>query len=180
VTVRVAGRRDEIRTGTTTAGIGAFVFGVVAAHAEAVLHQCDSQAGLGPVLGGVRGVEEVGEEEADELEGHADHPVPEEGEEGADGEAVDEDVVGGGGAVCEDRGFPVWRGGVGGGLFVGLGVEVSGYSVGLKDFVACSHAGFLREVSLRVLRRVGTWRLGWRRRRHGRLRCRHRRAFDRW
>ena len=69
-------------------------------------------------------MKEVGEEEADEMEGHADHAVPEEGEEGADGETVDEDVVGGRGAVRKDRGFPVWRGGISGGLFVGLALRL--------------------------------------------------------
>lgn len=39
------------------------------------------------------GVQEVGEQEADELEGHAYEPVPDEGEERADEQAVYEDVV---------------------------------------------------------------------------------------
>lgn len=54
------------------------------AHLEAVLHECDSEAGAGAVLCCVAGVEEVGEEESDELEGHGDEGVPDEGEEGSD------------------------------------------------------------------------------------------------
>lgn len=65
-------------------------------------------------------MQEVGEEEADELEGHAYHAVPNKGEEAADGEAVDEDVVRVVAAGGEDGGFPVGRCCVGGGLFVGL------------------------------------------------------------
>lgn len=74
----------------------------------------------------MRGVQEVGEEKADELEGHAYHSVPDEAEDGADGEAVDIDVVGPAEAGGEDCGFPVRRGGVGCGLFVGLREVVSG------------------------------------------------------
>ena len=60
----------------------------VATHIETVLYQCDTEAGPRAVFGGVCGVEEIGEEESDELEGHADHAVPDEAEERADGEAV--------------------------------------------------------------------------------------------
>lgn len=90
-----------------------------ALHREAVLYERDAQAGARPVLGRVRGVQEIGEQEADELEGHGDHGVPDEAEDGADGEAVDEDFVADH-AGREDRGFPVGRRGVCGGLFVGL------------------------------------------------------------
>lgn len=71
------------------------------------------------MLGRVRGVQEVGEQEANELKGHADHGVPNEGEEAADGKAVDVDFVACG-ARSEDCGFPVRRCRVGGGLFIGL------------------------------------------------------------
>ena len=53
----------------------------VAAHVETVLYEGDAKASSGAVLRGVCGVQEVGEEEADELEGHADHAVPDEAEE---------------------------------------------------------------------------------------------------
>ena len=89
-------------------------------HGEAVLDEGDAEAGAGAVFGRVGGVQEVCEEEADELEGHGDHGVPDEAEDGADGEAFDEDFVAVG-ARGEDGGFPVRGGGVGGGLFVGLG-----------------------------------------------------------
>ncbi len=39
-------------------------------------------------------MQEVGEQEPDELEGHADHAVPDETEEGANREAVDVDFIG--------------------------------------------------------------------------------------
>lgn len=65
-------------------------------------------------------MEQVGEQEADELEGHGDHAVPDEGDDGADGHAFDVNVVGTAEAGGEDGGFPVWRGGVCGCLFVGL------------------------------------------------------------
>ena len=71
------------------------------------------------MLCGVGGVQEVGEQEADELEGCADHAIPDKGEEAADGQAVDVDVVGGG-AGREDSGFPVGRRCVGRGLLVSL------------------------------------------------------------
>ena len=89
-------------------------------HVEAVLDESEAEAGARAVFGGVGGVEEVGEEEADELEGHADHAVPHEGEDGADGEAIDVDFVRGH-AGGEDGGFPVGGCGVGGGGLVGLG-----------------------------------------------------------
>lgn len=89
------------------------------AEAEAELDEGDAEAGAGAVFGGVGRVQEVGEQEADELEGHADHGVPDEAEEGADGEALDEDFVAKG-AGGQDGGFPVGRGCVGGGLFVRL------------------------------------------------------------
>ena len=67
------------------------------------------------------GVEEVGEEEADELEGHADHAVPDEAEERADWEAIDVDFVRGiEVAWGEDGGFPIGRCGICGGCFIGL------------------------------------------------------------
>ena len=55
------------------------------------------------------------------MEGHGDQRVPDEGEEGANQEPIDEDVVGvAGQAVWTEHGvLPVRRGGVCGGLFVG-------------------------------------------------------------
>ena len=69
---------------TTTVRWGC-VFADVASHEESVLHHGDAEAGPGSVFGGVGGVEEVGEEETDDLEGGADHSVPDEAEEGTDG-----------------------------------------------------------------------------------------------
>ena len=87
---------------------------------ETVLNERDAEACEGAVLGCVRRVQEVSEEEADDREDHGDHAVPHEAEEGADGHAVDEDVVGTAEAGCEDGRFPVWWGLVGRCLFVGL------------------------------------------------------------
>ena len=89
------------------------------AEAKAKLDEGDAETGARSVLCGVGGVQEVGEEEADELEGHGDHGVPDEAEEGADGQALDKDLVAKG-AGGEDGGFPVGRCCVGGGLFVCL------------------------------------------------------------
>jgi len=91
------------------------------AHLESILHQGNTQTRARAVFGGVRGVQQVGEQEADELEGHGNERVPDEGEEGADEEAVDEDVirVAGAGVGGEDCGLPVGRCGVRGGLLVG-------------------------------------------------------------
>lgn len=120
------GRLAELRFPTRERGIrGASAAG--AAHIEAVLDEGDAETGARAVLGGVGGVQEVGEEEANELEGHADHAVPDEGEEGADGQAFVVDFVSGH-AGGEDGGFPVGRGCVGGGLFVGLGSMLAGRS----------------------------------------------------
>lgn len=77
--------------GVVSAGSGGFTLS--GAHVEAVLHKGDAEPGSRTVFGGVRGVEEVGEEETDKLEGHADHGVPDKGEEGADGKAFDVDFV---------------------------------------------------------------------------------------
>ncbi len=107
--MRFPARRRGIRRGSAAG----------AAHVEAVLHEGDAETGARAVLGGVSGVQEVGEEEANELEGHADHTVPDEGKEGADGQAFVVDFVSGH-AGGEDGGLPVGRGCVGGGLFVGL------------------------------------------------------------
>jgi hypothetical protein len=68
----------------------------------------------------VSGVEEVCEEEADELEGHRDHGVPDETEYGADREAIDVDIIRAAESGSEDCGFPIWRCCVCGGLFVSL------------------------------------------------------------
>lgn len=89
------------------------------AHVEAVLNKGDAKTGARAILSRVGGVQEVGEEEANELEGHADHAVPNKGKEGADGQAFVVDFVGRH-ARGEDGGFPIGRGCVGGGLFIGL------------------------------------------------------------
>lgn len=91
-----------------------------ALHHEAELDQRDAQAGARSVFGGVGGVQKVGEQEADELEGHGDHAIPDEGDDGTDGHAFDVNVIGPAEAGGEDGGFPVGRGGVCGCLFVGL------------------------------------------------------------
>lgn len=88
VRVRVGRGRDEIGGG---AGAGADCGG---AHTETVLDEGDAEAGFRAVLCGVGGMQQVGEQEADELEGGADHAVPDEGEEAADGQPVNVDVVG--------------------------------------------------------------------------------------
>lgn len=64
-------------------------------------------------------MKEVGEQEADKLEGHRDHGIPDEGEDGADREAFDEDFIAKS-ARSEDGSFPVGRCSVGGGLFICL------------------------------------------------------------
>ena len=60
------------------------------------------------MLCGVCGVKEVCKEESDELEGHGDKSVPDKGEETANNEAVDEDVVAVEGSRGQNRSFPVW------------------------------------------------------------------------
>ena len=90
-------------------------------HVESVLHECYAQAGSGAVFGGVGGVEEVREEETDELEGHGDHAVPDEGEDGADRKPFIEDLVWPAEPRCENGGFPIRWCGVCSGLFVCLG-----------------------------------------------------------
>lgn len=93
------------------------------AESETELHERDTETSAGSVLCGVGRVEEVGEEESDELEGHGDHGVPEEAEEGADGEAFDKDFIAKS-AGSEDGGFPVGWCRVCGSLFICL-VHVS-------------------------------------------------------
>ena len=82
------------------------------AHVEAVLDESDAEACSGAVLGGVGGVEQVGEEETNELEGHADHTIPDEAEEGAHWKAVNVHFIGRMKAGSEDGCFPVGRSGV--------------------------------------------------------------------
>lgn len=103
------------RRGGRTTGRGDCAF-----HGEAELDEGYAQAGEGAVLGGVRGVQEVGEQEANDLEGHGDHSVPDEGEDGADGQAVDVDFVRAAEAGREDGGFPVGWCRICCGLFIGL------------------------------------------------------------
>ena len=89
------------------------------AETETELYECDTETSAGSILCSVGSVEQIGEEETDELEGHGDHSVPEETEEGADGKTFDEDFIAES-AGSEDGGFPVGWCGVCGGLFVGL------------------------------------------------------------
>jgi hypothetical protein len=89
------------------------------AETETELYKCDTETSAGSILCSVGSVEQIGEEETDELEGHGDHSVPEETEEGADGKTFDEDFIAES-AGSEDGGFPVGWCGVCGGLFVGL------------------------------------------------------------
>lgn len=63
-------------------------------HVEPVLDKCDAKPGARPVLRRVRRVQEVGEQETDQLEGHADHAVPDETEYGSDGHPVDVYFIG--------------------------------------------------------------------------------------
>ena len=53
-------------------------------------------------------VKEVCEEETNKLEGHGDESVPDEGEETADYQTVDKDVVAVESARSQDRSLPVW------------------------------------------------------------------------
>lgn len=59
-----------------------------ALHVEAVLDERDAEAGAGTVLGRVRRVQEICQEETDELKGRRNHAVPNEGEDGAHRHAV--------------------------------------------------------------------------------------------
>lgn len=100
------------------------------------MDKSDAQAGSGAVLGRVCGVQEVGKEEADVREGHTDHAVPNEGKEGTDGKALDVDFVRGREARGKDGGgFPVGRGGVCSGCFVGLDLKglISGCGDGERE-----------------------------------------------
>ena len=54
------------------------------------------------------GVKEICEEETYELEGHGDKGVPDKGEQTADYEAVNEDVVAVESARSQNRSLPVW------------------------------------------------------------------------
>jgi hypothetical protein len=118
VCVRVAGYAAvEARAGDVVAAAAGVEDG--GAEAEAELDECDTEASAGSVLGGVSGVQKIGEEEADKLEGHGYHGVPYEAEERADGEALDKDFVAEG-TGSEDGGFPVRRCCVGSSLFVCL------------------------------------------------------------
>ena len=90
-----------------------------ALHAEAVLHERDAESGPGAIFCSVGGMEEIGEEEADDLERHADHCVPYKGEDGADWQAVDVDFIAYH-ARSQDGCFPVRRGSIGSGRFVRL------------------------------------------------------------
>ena len=60
---------------------------VVAAafHVETVLDKSETEASSAAVFRGVGCVEEVGEEETNDLEGHRDHAVPDKREYGSNG-----------------------------------------------------------------------------------------------
>lgn len=88
-------------------------------HVEAILYQRDAETSSRAVFGGVGGVQEIGEEESDKLKRHADHAVPDEGEEGAHRQAFIVDLIGGH-TGSKDGGFPIGRSSVCGGLFVTL------------------------------------------------------------
>lgn len=60
---------------------------------KTVLNECDAETGAGTESGGVGCVEEIGEEETYELERDGDEHVPEEREEGACGESVDDHLA---------------------------------------------------------------------------------------
>lgn len=85
-----------------------------AAQRKPILNQRDAKPRPGAEACRVSGMEEVGKEEADELEGDRDEHVPEEGEERAGREGVDDhfaDGVWGKGGV--DSRLPIWGDGVG-------------------------------------------------------------------
>jgi hypothetical protein len=92
-------------------------------------------------------VEEVCEEETDELEGHGDHGIPHETEDGSDGKAVNVDFVAKD-ARGEDSGFPVRWGCVCGGLFVRLkDVSITTIHSNAANCVgACIPEAFLRDL----------------------------------
>jgi hypothetical protein len=71
------------------------------------LNKCNTETGSRAILCGVCGVEKVSQEEADELEGHGDHAVPDKGKDRANREAFYVDVVGPTEARCKNRCFPV-------------------------------------------------------------------------
>jgi hypothetical protein len=96
VRVRIGRRAHRRRVGPASTSVAAgrrTAEDAAAFQGEAVLDQGDAEASEGAVLGRVRRVQEVGEEEADPGEGHGNHAVPNKGEDGADGQAVDEDFV---------------------------------------------------------------------------------------
>ena len=66
----------------------------VATHGEAILNERDAEACSRAELRSMGGVEQVREHEAHELERDADEHVPQEGEERARGEAVDNHLAG--------------------------------------------------------------------------------------
>lgn len=83
-----------------------------ALHVKPILDQSDAQTGTRAVLRCVRRVEEIGEQETDELEGHGNHAVPDEAEYGADWHAIDIDLVRATKARGENGRLPVWGCGI--------------------------------------------------------------------
>ena len=65
-------------------------------------------------------MEEIGEQKADELEGHGNESIPDEGEHRSDKEAIHEDVIAVVSTRSENGSLPIWWCCVCGGLFVGL------------------------------------------------------------
>lgn len=94
----------------------------------------------------MRRVQEVGEEEADKLEGHGYHRIPDKREDGAHGEAIDEYFIRDH-SGSENGGFPVRGSGVRGRLLVRLRV----------DFISPNPQRFaddLRKISKSTYRRL--------------------------
>lgn len=89
-------------------------------HVETILYESDAETSARAVLCGVGGVEEVCKEETDELEGHGDHAIPDKRKYGANGKALDVDIVGTTEAWRKDCSFPVGWCGICCGLFIGL------------------------------------------------------------
>jgi hypothetical protein len=61
---------------------------------KAILDEGDAEPRTGAEASSMGCMEEVGEEEANELEGYRNQQIPEEGEYGSGGEVVDDHVIG--------------------------------------------------------------------------------------
>jgi len=87
-------------------------------HVEAVVDERDAETKARAILGRVRGVQEVGEEKADELKGRRDQGIPAKADQGSHRHSINVDVVGHPKARNRERRLPVLGQGVGGSLFV--------------------------------------------------------------